>query len=263
MAEAARNVAATGARPLGLTNCLNFGSPERNPADYQLVKAVKGMGDASRKLGVPIVSGNVSLYNETQQQPVFPTPAIGCVGVLEDVTTAMDMRWQDGETVWLVGQGQPSLGGSEYLAYIHGMTAGRPPAIDLDAEVRLIRFLHAVASARLDAAVHDLSAGGFALGIVEMALTSGIGVTLTDIDTTDRIDTTWFGESAGRVLIAVDASATMQLRRLAEEWELPHQQIGVVGGDAVVLPDGTSVQLSDALAASESALSVGVEAEMA
>ncbi|MCO5223748.1 MAG: phosphoribosylformylglycinamidine synthase subunit PurL [Thermomicrobiales bacterium] len=263
VAEAARNVAATGARPLGLTNCLNFGSPERNPADYQLVKAVKGMGDASRKLGVPIVSGNVSLYNETQQQPVFPTPAIGCVGVLEDVTTAMDMRWQDGETVWLVGQGQPSLGGSEYLAYIHGMTAGRPPAIDLDAEVRLIRFLHAVASARLDAAVHDLSAGGFALGIVEMALTSGIGVTLADIDTADRIDTTWFGESAGRVLIAVDASATMQLRRLAEEWELPHQQIGVVGGDAVVLPDGTSVKLSDALAASESALSVGVEAEMA
>ena len=263
VAEAARNVACTGARPLGLTNCLNFGSPERNPADYQLKTAVQGMGDASRSLDVPIVSGNVSLYNETDRVPVYPTPMIGCVGVLEDIQTHMGMIWQDGDSLWLIGSGEPSLGGSEYLAHIHDKVAGIPPALDLEAEVKLIRFLREVAGSKFNAAVHDLSAGGLAIAVSEMAMTSGVGVDLKAVPLQDRIDLTWFGESAGRVLIAINPSSAMQFGRLAEEWEMAYTDIGVVGGSDVVFPGGSSVSLTDLVSASNSALAVGLEAEMA
>lgn len=263
VAEAARNVACTGARPLGLTNCLNFGSPERNPADYQLATAVKGMGDASRQLDVPIVSGNVSLYNETDRVPVFPTPMIGCVGVLDDISAHMGMTWQNGQALWLVGSGVPTLGGSEYLAHIHGTVAGAPPALDLEGEVRLIRFLREVAGSKFDAAVHDLSAGGLALAVSEMAMTSGIGVQLKEVPASERVDVTWFGESAGRVLVAVDPASAMQFRRLAEEWEMDHIEIGSIGGNEITFPGGSSVSLANLNTASEAALAVGLEAEMA
>ena len=263
VAESARNVACTGARPLGLTNCLNFGSPERNPGDFQLANAVKGMGDASRQLDVPIVSGNVSLYNETNREPVFPTPMIACVGVIDDIHTTMNMKWNQEQSLWLIGAGEPSLGGSEYLAHVHDKVAGTPPKLDLEAEVRLIRFLRELANARFGAGVHDLSSGGLALGVAEMALLSGTGVTLADIPQNDRVDVTWFGESAGRVLVAVDQQATQQLRLLAEEWDLPHYEIGTVGGEEITFPDGSSVSLTALERASQSALAVGVEAEMA
>ncbi len=263
VAEAARNVASTGARPLGLTNCLNFGSPERNPADYQLVNAVKGMGDASRQLDVPIVSGNVSLYNETDQVPVYPTPMIGCVGVLDDIHAYMGMTWQDGQTLWMVGKGKPTLGGSEYLAHIHDTVAGTPPELNLEHEVKLIRFLRELGVSRFDAAVHDLSAGGLALGISEMAMTSGIGVELHDLPGESRVDVTWFGESAGRVLVAIDPASAMQFSRLAEEWDMPHVEIGTIGGNAIVFPNGGTVALADLEVASNSALAVGQEAEIA
>ena len=263
VAEAARNVACTGARPLGLTNCLNFGSPERNPADYQLVQAVKGMGAASRQLDVPIVSGNVSLYNETARQPVYPTPMIGCVGVLEDIHAHMNMEWSASQRLWLIGDSEPTLGGSEYLAHMHRRVAGTPPALDLEHEVRLIRFLRELASSKYGAAVHDLSTGGLALAITEMALVSDIGVTLHAIPDAGRNDLTWFGESAGRVLVAVDESASMQLRRLAEEWNLSHVDIGSIGGETIVFPNGGEIALQALRSASASALAVGVEADMA
>ena len=263
VAESVRNVACTGARPLGLTNCLNFGSPERNPADYQLATAVKGMGDASRQLDVPIVSGNVSLYNETNNVPVYPTPTIGCVGVIDDINTHMGMTWQENQSLWLIGSGEPSLGGSEYLAHIHNQVAGPPPSLDLEGEVKLIRFLREVAASKFDAAVHDLSSGGLALAISEMATVSGIGVILRDVPDKSRVDITWFGESAGRVLIAVDTASPEQLRRLAEEWEIAHTEIGLTGGNNISFPDGSIVSLTDLESASHAALAVGLEAEMA
>ncbi len=263
VAEAARNVACTGARPLGLTNCLNFGSPERSPANYQLTKAVEGMGEAARALDVPIVSGNVSLYNETARQPIFPTPMVGCVGVLTDINARMSMRWHDGDEVLLVGSGEPSLGGSEYLAYEHGAVAGTPPALDLGAEKRLIEFLQALGSRVQGAAAHDISAGGLAVAITEMALTSGNGVTIDSSPDAGRVDLRWFGESGGRVIVAVDAARASTVTMLAEEWNLPVQRIGRVGGENVALGDGGTVALDALRQASESALEVGVEAEMA
>ncbi len=128
IAEATRNVSCVGGRPLGMTNCLNFGNPERSPANWQLSEAVAGMADACRKLGVPIVSGNVSLYNETEGNPVYPTPMVGCVGVIDDVNSAVGIGWNNGDDIYLLGQSAPDLGGSEYLATIHGKVAGSPTA---------------------------------------------------------------------------------------------------------------------------------------
>lgn len=263
VAEAARNVACAGARPLGLTNCLNFGSPERSPANYQLVKSVEGMGDAARALNVPIVSGNVSLYNETQQQPIFPTPMVACVGVLDDIETRMAMRWRDGDEILLVGGGEPSLGGSEYLAFVHHTVAGVPPVLDIDAEKRLIQFLQVLGAGVKGAAAHDISGGGLAVALTEMALVSGVGAAVRSVPDAGRRDATWFGESATRVLVAVQPKLANQVELFAQEWELPVTRIGVVGGTTLSFADSGSVELADLREASESALSVGVEAEMA
>lgn len=263
VAEAARNVACAGGRPLGLTNCLNFGSPERSPANYQLVQAVKGMGEASRALNVPIVSGNVSLYNETAQVPVYPTPMIGCVGVLEDLKTRMTMSWREGDEVWLIGDGESSLAGSEYLATAHDTVAGRIPALDTNAEKRIIQFLQAVGMHDMGAAVHDLSAGGLAVAIAEMAMTSSIGIDIEQVPESDRVDTAWFGEGAGRVLVAVPADNSRQVRLLAQEWELTSILLGTATSDFVVFPNGGSISVEALVAASESALGVSVEADMA
>ncbi len=263
VAESARNVACTGARPLGLTNCLNFGSPERSPANYQLVKAVEGMGDAASTLGIPIVSGNVSLYNETAQAPIFPTPMVACVGVLEDIDARMSMAWTDGDELLLIGGGTASLGGSEYLAYIHGTTAGAPPGLDLAEEKRLIGFLRALGASKLGAAAHDVSAGGLAVALAEMALVSGVGAVVESAPGAERVDTCWFGESGSRVVVAVDPAHVRRVTLLAEEWELPITRIGRAGGDSLQLPGNRALALGDIGSASESALAVGVEAEMA
>jgi phosphoribosylformylglycinamidine synthase subunit PurL len=263
VAESARNVACTGARPLGLTNCLNFGSPERSPANYQLVKAVEGMGDASRALDVPIVSGNVSLYNETSQQPIFPTPMVACVGVLDDINSRMSMQWADGDDIFLIGSGEPSLGGSEYLAFVHDTVAGVPPRLDIEAEKRLIEFLQAVGANVSGVSAHDVSSGGLAVALTEMALTADIGATIDEAPDAGRTDLTWFGESATRVIIAVNPEHAGQVTHLAQEWELPVSRLGRVGGSEFRLPGQEAVAISDLRDASESALGVGVEAEMA
>jgi phosphoribosylformylglycinamidine synthase len=232
VAESARNVACTGARPLGLTNCLNFGSPERSPANYQLVRAVEGMGDASRALDVPIVSGNVSLYNETSQEPIYPTPMVACVGVLDDINSRMSMRWVEGDEILLVGSGEPSLGGSEY----HDTVAGVPSVLDLEAEKRLIEFLQALGSNVSGVSAHDVSSGGLAVALTEMALTTGIGATIDAVPDSGRTDLTWFGESATRVIVSVNPERASQIEHLAQEWQLPVTRLGRAGGKVLRLP---------------------------
>jgi phosphoribosylformylglycinamidine synthase len=160
VAEACRNVACAGGRPLAITNCLNFGNPEKPAGYYQLERAVQAIADACNALGVPVVSGNVSLYNETADVPIFPTPTIGAVGLLDDVTQHATMVWSAGQTLLLLGELERSLGGSEYLAMRHGITAGHPPALDLDRELALQRLvIKLIAGGVIDTA-HDVSAGG-------------------------------------------------------------------------------------------------------
>src|SRR4029450_13514788 len=168
VAEACRNVVASGAEPIGATNCLNFGNPEKPEIMGQLVKAIRGIGEGCRVLGVPITGGNVSLYNETDGKAIYPTPVIGVVGLLDHADRVVSRRFQRaGDAIILRGEGRGELGGSEYLKIIHSLVRGEPPAIDLDAERALQDLLVALASERLLHSAHDCSDGGVAVALAE------------------------------------------------------------------------------------------------
>ncbi len=237
VAEAARNVACTGARPLALTNCLNFGNPEKPEIMWQFVEAVRGMSDAARRLGTPVISGNVSLYNETDGQPIHPTPTIAVVGLLEPWERhAVAWFRGEGRAVVLLGETREELGGSEWLALRRGLEAGTPPSVDLDAEARLHTLLvRAVADGLLETA-HDVSNGGLAVALAECCFTAPDGVGMgAQIELEDgmRPDALLFGESTGRVIAATaDADALCAAARAAG---VPARRIGVTGGDRLTI----------------------------
>ena len=175
--EAARNVACTGARPAAVTNCLNFGNPEHPEVAYELAEAIEGMALACEALGLPVVSGNVSLYNEHAGQPIQPTPVVGVVGVLEDAALAVSAAFREvGDVVLVAGDGPAALDGSEYQKRLLGEVAGEIPEPDLDAERALHGFLAEAAAARLLQSAHDISSGGLAVALAESAILGGVGV---------------------------------------------------------------------------------------
>src|SRR5262245_140448 len=179
VAEAARNVACVGALPLGATNCLNFGNPERPGIMWQFAKAVEGIGAACRALDTPITGGNVSLYNETDGRAIYPTPIIGVVGVLDDADRVLTRRFQSsGDAVILLGEGAGELGGSEYLKIVHDLVRGVPPTLDLEAERRLQSLLVELAHARAIRSAHDCAEGGFAVTLAECCFGTGLGASV-------------------------------------------------------------------------------------
>ena len=179
VAEAARNVACTGAQPIAVTNCLNFASPERPEVMGAFAAAVDGMAAACRALGLPVTGGNVSFYNESSGRPIHPTPIVGVLGLLDDATTAVPSGFpRPGLDVWLLGETRVELGGSVWQRLTTGRLEGRPPTLDLAAEAGLHRLLADLAARRLLAAAHDLSDGGLALALVEATLAAGVGATV-------------------------------------------------------------------------------------
>ncbi|MEA2531121.1 MAG: phosphoribosylformylglycinamidine synthase subunit PurL, partial [Thermomicrobiales bacterium] len=218
VAEATRNVSCVGATPLAITNCLNFGSPEKPAGYYQLDRAVSGMAAACTVLGVPVVSGNVSLYNETADAAVMPTPTVGAVGLIERADRHATMHWAAGDTVILLGSQTATIGGSEYLAVHHGMTAGRPPALDLDLERRVQELVRSSIADGVIRTAHDCSEGGLAVALAEMAIVSNVGVEVSSppIGTDQRIDDVWFGEAASRIVITCDSDTLPEIGRRAE-----------------------------------------------
>jgi len=178
LAEAARNVACAGAIPIGATNCLNFGNPERPEIMWQFAEAVEGLADACRALDIPITGGNVSLYNETDGQAIYPTPIIGVVGLIEDAARVVARTFKKaGDEIVLLGENYGELGGSEYLKTIHGLVKGEPPRLDLNRERALITLLTRAAAAGLLQSAHDCSDGGLAVTLAECACdTGGIGL---------------------------------------------------------------------------------------
>jgi phosphoribosylformylglycinamidine synthase len=219
--EAARNVACAGGRPLAITDCLNFGSPEKPEIAWELAEAIEGMARACEVLGIPVVSGNVSLYNETDGRAIPPTPVVGCVGSVADVR-AVPGAWREGDVVVLAGADELALDGSEYQARFLGGPAGRPPPPNYAAEATLVHFLWR--SAPLLSAAHDVSDGGLAVALAELALHSGIGAELE----LDPEALAWFGEGSGRAVVActperAEALEGAQLRRL-----------GTVGGQKLL-----------------------------
>ena len=253
VAEATRNVSCVGGRPLGLTNCLNFGNPERSPANWQLREAVRGMGDAARALGVPIVSGNVSLYNESTGVPIQPTPMIGCVAVLDDVMSAARIHWNDGDSILLIDGGVPSLGGSDYLDIIHGQIAGCPSAPDLASELKVQELVRHLILSGHCSGVHDVSNGGLAITLAELAMASGVGATVALPDGSGRQDVGWFGECASRVVVAVGPSLIEIVERSAVERGVGIVQLGKVGGRELVLGDAPPISVETLVTASDQA----------
>jgi phosphoribosylformylglycinamidine synthase II len=176
VAEAARNLSCVGATPLAVTDCLNFASPEKPEGFWQFRRAVEGLADACEAFGTPVISGNVSFYNETPEHAIYPTPTVGMVGLLPDADKRVTMGFQnEGDLIYLIGDGEPTLGGSEYLAVIHGLEVGRPPALDMEAEKKLQAFLREAIDQKLLQSAHDVSDGGLAVALAECCISGGIG----------------------------------------------------------------------------------------
>ncbi len=224
--EAARNVACVGGEPIGFTDCLNFGNPEKAEIGWELAEAIDGIAAACDALGVPVVSGNVSLYNETNGRAIHPTPVVGAVGLVEDVRR-VPKAWRDGDVIFAAFASALSLAGSEYQAR-YGETSGTPAPLDLAAEARLVSFLwHAAPSASL---VHDAAEGGLAVCLAEAAIHSGAGASLDLRD--DAVEL--FGEVGGRAIVACVPSATAEIESVAAELGVPLRRVGEVGGGTLL-----------------------------
>jgi phosphoribosylformylglycinamidine synthase len=238
VAEAARNLSVSGARPLGLTDCLNFGSPERPEILWQFKESIAGLTDACRALEIPVVGGNVSFYNETLGQAILPTPVIGMAGILDDAE-ARCTQWfaTPGDRVALLGPEAVSLGGSELLWLRQHRIAGRLAPLDLVVERAVQEACRAAIAARLLASAHDCAEGGLAVALAESCV-SGPRPVGADVDVgaiAERADLTLFGEGPSRVVVSVKAEAVRHFEQLMSEFRVPWRFIGTVGGERLVV----------------------------
>jgi phosphoribosylformylglycinamidine synthase len=236
--EAARNLVCTGARPLAITDCLNFGNPEKDDIYYQMKECIAGMAHACRELKIPVISGNVSLYNETRGKAIYPTPVVGMVGLIDDVTRHCTAGFKrEGDLVYLLGLTDvvnSSIGGSEYLQVVHNLTRGSPH-IDLKLEKRVQRCcLEAITKGVLSSA-HDCSEGGLAVALAESCLLGGIGFVGFDLEFEGRLDAALFGEAQSRIVVSVSPDRAWLLEKLADRWEIGVLRLGVVSGKRLVI----------------------------
>jgi phosphoribosylformylglycinamidine (FGAM) synthase-like enzyme len=232
--ECAQNLACAGAEPLGLTNCLNFGNPEKPAVAWQLDRAVLGLADACLALRIPVVGGNVSLYNETEHGPIYPTPVIGMVGELPDPARAPGIAPGNGDRLVLVGPFAPSLAGSE-LAKQRGELDAGLPQVEIGAVAEALAFARQAVRDGLVTAAHDVSDGGLACALAEMAIAAGVGIE-ADLDPLVELrggsgESCLFGEGPGGIILGVSAGRVDELLRGAEEAGVGALEIGSLGGD--------------------------------
>ncbi|MBI2782150.1 MAG: phosphoribosylformylglycinamidine synthase subunit PurL [Chloroflexi bacterium] len=235
VAEATRNVSITGARPLGVTNCLNYGDPTKPDAFWQLSEAVRGLGDACRALGLPVTGGNVSLFNESARGRIAPTPQIGVVGLLEDVSKALRPAFRaSGDAILLVGEAGPGLEGSEYARIAGVAPEDGPPALDLALERQLQAFVREAAERGLLESAQDVSSGGFATALAECSMWAGLGAHVRlHVSSSPAVDL--FGESPSRLVVSATPRHVPAVELLARQHGLPVEAIGSVGGDRLVV----------------------------
>jgi phosphoribosylformylglycinamidine synthase len=257
VAEAYRNLSCVGAEPVAVTDCLNFGSPEKRAGYYQLAECIEGMSEACEVLGTPVVSGNVSLFNETDRGPIYPTPTVGMVGLFEDVgrhaTPSFKREW---DVVVLLVEFPVTLDGSEYLEIVHDRVVGMPRATDLSREKEHADFVRSVVSDGLVDTAHDASAGGLAVALAEMAVAGGIGMQFdeTEIEPkfgTGRKDVGLFGEGGARLLVTVPEERWEVLQRALADAGIPYDSIARTGGDRFKIGDLVDLSLDDLRAAYE------------
>ncbi|MFN7091068.1 MAG: phosphoribosylformylglycinamidine synthase subunit PurL [Allorhizobium sp.] len=253
VAECWRNITATGAEPLAATDNLNFGNPEKPEIMGQLVGAIQGIGEACKALDFPIVSGNVSLYNETNGMAILPTPTIAGVGLLPDWSKMARIGgMQDGDELIMIGVDGSHLGQSIYLRDVLGSSEGPPPVVDLAAERRHGDFVRGLIRNGNVTACHDLSSGGLVLALAEMAMAATMGVSVSLADQRGPTHALLFGEDQARYIIAVPADLADFLRASAESAAVPFRRLGAVGGDRLVVDDVVSIAVVDLVNANES-----------
>src|SRR5438105_8301935 len=240
VAEAARNVSCVGGEPLAVTDCLNFGNPERPEIMWQFEQACLGIADACSALGTPVVSGNVSLYNETDGKAVQPTPMIGMVGAMDDCSRTAGMGFMaPGDRIALLGAlcgpNGGHLGGTEYLKIVHGRTAGRPPPLDLAAEKAVQDAVRALVRALLVRSAHDCSEGGIAVAVSEMCFPRELGCMVDLPAAPGRADALLFGEDASRILVAYPAANSSRISQVVRDKGVPFVELGEVTGGSLVM----------------------------
>ena len=233
VAESARNVACAGATPLAITNCLNFGNPERPEVMWQFAQSVRGIADACRVFGTPVTGGNVSFYNESGSSAIWPTPVIGMLGLIEDHRLAVRGGFTgNGSWIYLLGETFAELGGSEFAEVVLGSVTGRPPALDLERERRLHRLLIGAARSDLLESAHDCAEGGIAIALAESAIAGGVGFAVTlPGDQPGHVGL--FSESASRVVVSVAPERATELEDAAAEGGVSFTRLGETGGPAV------------------------------
>jgi phosphoribosylformylglycinamidine synthase subunit PurL len=300
VAEAARNVACAGALPIGATNNLNFGNPEKPEIMWQLAQAVQGIGSACRALEIPITGGNVSLYNETDGRAILPTPVLGMVGVIEDATKAIGRAFggrvgsrlqapgsrpgqapepndagsrepgarSRADVIILLGENLGELGGSEYLHALHGMINGEPPQLALDVERRLQRLLVEVIGEGLLLSAHDCAEGGLAVALAECCFDTGgrgaeVDVPPVGVDHELIAESTLFGESASRVVVSVEESRADELLARAAAARVPAANIGRTGGTRLVIRLDGAPAIDVAITDAEHAWASAIETHFA
>jgi phosphoribosylformylglycinamidine synthase subunit PurL len=252
VAEAARNIACSGAEPIGMTDCLNFGSPEKPEVYYYFDRVIAGLGDACRAFNIPITGGNVSLYNENPSGAIDPTPIVGMMGLFSHVSMAVT-QWfkEDGDLIYLLGKIGDSIGGSRYLQLIHGKKTGACPKLDLDIEHSLHQALKEMADAGILQSAHDCSDGGFAVALTESCVTGltheqKIHGAKTVLPPGARLDGRLFGEAQSRVVISCKPGFGSQVEALAEKFGVPCEKIGQVGGEGLVIGNEVNVSVTRA-----------------
>ncbi len=253
--EAARNVACTGATPIGVTNCLNFGNPYDPEVYYQFKEAIRGMGDACRVLGTPVTGGNVSFYNQSPDGAIYPTPTIGMIGLIEDVTNVISSDFKhEGDAVILlrvptVGSEYDGIGGSEYLFLRTGLVTGNAPESSLEKEAALVRALVQLADEGLIHSAHDVSEGGIAVALSEccfgQSTERAMGATIENLHGNKRRDVTLFGERQGQVVLSASPANVESIVRIAQAHGLVASEIGTVTGDRLILGDAIDASVEE------------------
>lgn len=262
VAEAARNVVCSGALPVAVTDCLNFGNPERSDVYFQMQGVIQGIADACDALGTPVISGNVSLYNETGGRPVYPTPVIGMLGILDDVNQRCGMGFRDeGDEVFVIGasldQKQDALGGSEYIKLEHGLVGGKLE-IDLQLEGRVHRAVLAGIKQGAVTAAHDCSDGGLAVALAEMCIAGDKGLDASAVALGGRMAATLFGEVQSRIVVAVKAESRELLVQITSGLNVPVQYVGRVTAEPRLQLGGIDASVEELRGAYESGLAAAL-----
>jgi phosphoribosylformylglycinamidine synthase len=246
VAEAARNIVCSGGEPIGVTNCLNFGNPYIPEVYYQFVKAVQGMGEACRKFHTPVTGGNVSFYNQNPEGPVYPTPTIGMVGLLENVNDKMTLDFKhEGDMIVLIGKQKNDLGSSEYLHKIKNVELSPAPVFDLDEEYAVQKFISSLIKEKIIASAHDISEGGLIVALFESGFNRKLGFDVVADNGEVRLDAFWFGEAQSRVVVSCTNEKLQDLKHRAASSGIDITVLGTVTRSSIKINNGNWGEIAE------------------